>query len=132
MSQVFSQSPKDSGGQSAEIKFNLVDVTPSPVFSWFDGPYDWMSDSAIVLRRVFILRRVAAAHVTAGHAKPQVHPDVAQLETLFAAPCVGFDILNLIGVCAWIHGLFVTCNSCIAKGPGIPGEGKGCGMSLSL
>jgi len=34
VSQVFSQSEKESEGHSGEIKFYLIDITPTPLFPW--------------------------------------------------------------------------------------------------
>ena len=95
---MFSQSAYDSEGQSAEVKFDLVDVAPSPVFARFDGSDDGMSHGAKMLRRVFVLRRIAATDVTADHAEPEMNPHVSHLQAFFAAPCVWFDVLDLAGV----------------------------------
>jgi hypothetical protein len=41
---------------------------------------DGMAGGVVVLGRVFVLRRVAAAHVTAREAQAQMHPGIADLE----------------------------------------------------
>jgi len=56
-----------------------------------------------VFRRVFVLGRVAAADVPAGHAKAQVIPSVANLQTIFTAFGARCDIANLIEMCALFH-----------------------------
>jgi len=42
VSQVFSQSEKGSGGHSGEIKFDLIDIAPAPVFTRLIRLYDGM------------------------------------------------------------------------------------------
>lgn len=53
--------------------------------------------------RVFIFRRVAAAHVPAREAQPQVHPGIAHFEALFATARVRLHRPNLIQMCASCH-----------------------------
>jgi hypothetical protein len=43
---------------------------------------------------VLVLRRIAAAHVSAGHTQTQVNPPIARLEAFFAATSVGFHLLD--------------------------------------
>jgi len=49
-----------------------------------------------VFGRVFVLRRIAAADVSAYQTKPQVDPGVAQFHTLSADANVGGPELDLI------------------------------------
>jgi len=98
VSQVFSQWANERTGQSAEFKFNLIDVAPSPVLAGFDGPDNRMTYSMIVFCRVFVLRRVTATHMATDQAKAKVYPDIAHLQAFFAAAGMRFDILNLAGV----------------------------------
>jgi len=98
VSQVFSHSENERSGHSAEFKFDLIHVTPAPILSRLDGPDDGVAYRVKMLCRMFVLRRIAAPDVAANHAKAQVHPDIAHLETFFAAPCVRFDILDLVGM----------------------------------
>jgi hypothetical protein len=42
VSHVFSQSEKGSEGHSGEIKFDLIDIAPAPVFTWLIRLYDGM------------------------------------------------------------------------------------------
>ena len=60
-----------------EIQRDLIHVTPSPVFPRFNGTNNRMLRGAKVLGRVFILRRITAAHVPAGQAQAQVDPTIA-------------------------------------------------------
>lgn len=54
-----------------------------------------------VLSGMLVLRRIAAADVTANLTHPQLYPAVANLEALFAPLRMGFYILNLINVRAF-------------------------------
>lgn len=58
---------------------------------------------AKMLRRVLIFRRVAAAHVSAFQAKPQMHPRVAHLHALFANVLIGIRQLDLTEMFARRH-----------------------------
>jgi hypothetical protein len=86
----------ESSGQSTEFNFDLIQIAPAPILTRFLRPDDRVTGGAKVLRRMFILRRVATSDVAANHAKAQVHPDIAHFEAFFASPCVRFDILDLI------------------------------------
>jgi hypothetical protein len=55
-----------------------------------------------VFGRVFVFRGIAAAHVSAGQAEPQVNPRVPQFHTLFANVLIGCGEPDLICVLA-IH-----------------------------
>jgi len=61
-----------------------------------------------MFRGVFVFGGIAASHMTATHAKPEMDPDIPHLQAFFAAARVGTDILNLIGMCTGAHQLFVT------------------------
>ena len=113
VSHVFSQSGKASEGQSTEVKFDLVDITPSPVFARLDRPDDGMGYRAKVFGRVFVLRRIAAADMAACHAQAQMHPDVSHLETFFATACMRFDTLDLVDMRARVHEVVVARLSCM-------------------
>jgi hypothetical protein len=43
-----------SGDKSGKFQFNLIDVTPSPVFSWFEGPHDRVTRPVEVFPRVLV------------------------------------------------------------------------------
>jgi hypothetical protein len=49
-----------------------------------------------MLRRVFVLRGIAATHMAANHAHPQVNPRVMHFQTLFAAVCARLNIFDLV------------------------------------
>ena len=79
-----------------EFKFDLIQIAPAPILSRLEGPDNGVTYGVIMLRRMFVLRRVAAADMAADHAQAQVHPDIAHLEAFFASPRVRFDTLDLI------------------------------------
>jgi hypothetical protein len=56
-----------------------------------------------VLGRVLVFRRIAASHLPAYHALPQVNPFVSQFYAFPAHACGPFHVLNLIQVCALFH-----------------------------
>ncbi len=56
-----------------------------------------------MLCRVLVLRRIAAAHLAAYHALPQVNPSVSQFDALAAHSRGLFHMLNLIQVRALFH-----------------------------
>ena len=62
-----------------------------------------------VLGGVFVLRGIAAAHVPAGEAKPQVDPGVANFDAIFALVFVSALDLDLIEVSASFgHVLYLS------------------------
>jgi hypothetical protein len=113
VSQVVSQSENGSEGQSAasgEFKLEFVKVTPTPLVARFDRPHDRMPGRMEMLRRVFVLGRIAATHMAADHAHPQVNPGVVHFQTLFTAVCTRRHIFDLVDMVAGhnsaSHGLF--------------------------
>ena len=67
VSQVFSHSEKGSEGHSGEIKFNLIDIAPTPVFTWFVRLYDGVLGRVKVFGRMLVLRGIATTDVAAAH-----------------------------------------------------------------
>src|SRR3954453_12520140 len=63
----------------------LVHVAPGPVLARLDGADERVVVALRVGARVAVRRRVAAAHMAAGQADPQVTPLAAGLEALLAA-----------------------------------------------
>src|ERR1700722_12563463 len=68
-----------------KIEHRFVDVTPAPSLRRIVALDDRVLGGVIMLGRVTVRRLVATAHMAAGAADPQMHPDVAGLETLLAA-----------------------------------------------
>ena len=102
---MLSQSEYESDGQSGELKHDLVNVAPAPVFTRLFGTNDRMFRGMIVLRRVLVPRGIAATDVPARPAKAKVHPTIAHLCAFFAPPGMGLHGLNLVDVRALSHDL---------------------------
>jgi hypothetical protein len=64
---------------------------------------DWVVHRTEVFRRVPVLRRVAAADVTARPAEAQVDPLVADLQAVLAAVGARLDVADLGEVRAGVH-----------------------------
>jgi hypothetical protein len=75
-----------------KIQLYFIDVAPAPVFTRLDRPHNRVLRRMKMLRSVFIFGVVAATHVPAFHAQPQMHPGIAQLYALFAN--VNFRVPN--------------------------------------
>jgi hypothetical protein len=63
--------------------FDLVHVTPHPVFAWLDRAYQGVFASMEMLGGMLVLRRVAASNVPAFKAKPEVYPSISHLDAVF-------------------------------------------------
>ncbi len=72
-------------GRHVELEAAPVDVAPEPLLTGFEGPDDRVAGLVEVARRMLVRRVVAAAHVTALLAHPQVHPSAVDLQALVAA-----------------------------------------------
>jgi hypothetical protein len=90
---------------------DLVDVAPDPFFSGFDRPHHGMAGVMKMFRRVFVFRRIAASHIPADHAHPQVNPYVAKFDALFTDVSVGSPELDLIQVLAFLSHLHPPLSS---------------------
>src|ERR1022692_1938808 len=95
----------------SEVQLHLVDVTPAPVFARLERAHDGMVGLVEVFGGVFVLGRIAATHVSATEAQPQVNPSVAHLEAFFAAVCVRRDFVYLVGMSASRHDVAPGCRS---------------------
>src|SRR5579883_252722 len=84
VSQVASHSRNGKAGQSVKVKFHLVDVAPPPLLAGLERFDDGVVRGMEMLSGVAVRRGVAAAHVPADHAQPQMHPAVAGLEAFLA------------------------------------------------
>src|SRR5271163_4373997 len=68
-----------------EIEHHFVDVAPSPAFGRIVAFDDRMAGGVKMLGCVPVRRLVATSDMSACAAEPQMEPDVAGLETFFAA-----------------------------------------------
>src|ERR1700722_12904526 len=93
---------------SIKVELYLIDVTPAPILARFDRPHDRMRGRMEVFRRMLVLRRITASDVPATHAKPEMNPRVAHLQTLFTTARVRLYLLNLVQMSA-LHNLFIVC-----------------------
>jgi hypothetical protein len=103
VSQVDSHSENGSDGQSVEIEDEFIDVTPAPFFTRLERSDDRVVGRMKMFGCVFVLRRIAAADVSAAHAQTQMHPAVTDAQTVLAAFRAGRDLLDLSCVFAIAH-----------------------------
>ena len=89
---------------AGRIQVDLVFVAPTPVLAGLERPDDRMAAVAEMGGGVFVPGIVAAAHVPAGHAQPQMDPAVSSPKTILATVPAGGDLPDLIEVAApWRH-----------------------------
>jgi len=67
-----------------EVEFEIVDETPAPVFTGFEGTHDGVLGAVEVFGGVLVFGGVAAADVAAFHAQAEMHPGVAHFQAFFA------------------------------------------------
>ncbi len=98
------ESPASATGHPGRPKQQLVDVAPAPFLAGLGGADDRVPAGLMVRGRVFALRVVAAADVTAGLAHPQVDPLHAEGQALLAARDLRrkVEALDRIEVCAGV------------------------------
>jgi hypothetical protein len=65
-------------------RHNLVHITPDPAFTGLDGAHQRVLRGMKVFGRVLILRRIAAADVTARQTQAEMNPCISGLAALFA------------------------------------------------
>src|SRR5262245_30299735 len=82
--------------RSERFEKEFVGVTPHPLFARLEGTNQRMFRRVVVLRRVLVRRRVAAADVTASQTQAQMQPTASAAQAIFASSCAGRDFLNLI------------------------------------
>jgi hypothetical protein len=91
---------------------NLIEVAPHPTLSRFYRLYDGVLGGVKMLGRMLVFRGIAASHVTAFAAKPQVHPGIARFQAFFATVSVWPDVPYMVQMrTAWIHDV-ASC-SCL-------------------
>src|SRR5205807_687703 len=73
------------GGPIGEVEHDLVQVAPAPGFGRIITFDDRMAGCVEMLAGVPVRRIVAAAHMSAAAAQPQMHPDRAGLQAFLAA-----------------------------------------------
>ena len=69
---------------SERIENDVVDVAVAPIFIWLERFDDWMLRGLEVFGRVLVLRAVTTTDVPTHQAKAQMHPGIANSQTVFA------------------------------------------------
>src|SRR4029077_2890395 len=88
---------------ASRIEVDLVPVAPAPVLARLKRSHDRVVGAMEMGGRVSVWRVVAAAHVAAAHAQPEVHPTASHLEAVLAAVGAGGDFLDLVEMLASGH-----------------------------
>ena len=73
------------------VDHQIVDIAVHPILAGLVRLDDRVLRAVEVLRRVLVGRRVAAADVSAGHAKPQVDPFLSGVQAFLAAVTARLD-----------------------------------------
>jgi hypothetical protein len=94
------QLPYSQAQQQELSEHYFVNVAPAPIFAGLERLNNRVFRPVKMLRRVLVLRRIAAAHMPAREAQPQVNPGVAHLEAFLAAFPAGRDFANFLDVLA--------------------------------
>jgi hypothetical protein len=89
------------------IEHDFIHVAPFPILSRLRRTHDGVLRRMEMLRGVLVLRRIAAAHVSAPQAHAQMNPRVVHLQAFFAALRARLHRTDLIEVCArnWHYAL---------------------------
>jgi len=66
-------------GALVEFDFYFVDIAPAPILTGLERFHDRVFGLVKVFRGMFVLRRIAAAHVATFEAKSKMNPGVAGL-----------------------------------------------------
>jgi hypothetical protein len=51
-----------------QLEHDLIDITPTPVFTWLEGLNNWMVGCMKMLGGMFVLRRITAANMATNKA----------------------------------------------------------------
>src|ERR1700730_9001935 len=97
--------PGAEAAASRTLEHDLVDETPLPIFTGLKRLNDRMSGFAKVFGRVFVLRGIAAADVSAFEAHAQMNPLVAGLEAFLATGCARLNVVYVVEMRALHHGV---------------------------
>src|SRR5580692_11203033 len=85
------------------VQHEFVDVAPAPVLSRLDRLDDRVLAAMIVLGRVLVLRGIAAAHMAADQAHPQMHPRISRFQTILASVGAGLYVFDFLDVRTGFH-----------------------------
>jgi hypothetical protein len=81
------------------LEHDLVDVAPAPILARLEGLDNRVIGGVEMLCSMLVFRRIAAADMPTDKALAQVHPGVANLQTIFAAVRARRDVSYLVEVC---------------------------------
>jgi hypothetical protein len=90
---------------SREVQLKLIDIAPAPTLAGLKRLHDRMCGVMKVLRRMFVFRGIATAHVPALEAQPQMNPTIPHFQTLLTPASARRDLPNLIKMDARFHVL---------------------------
>jgi hypothetical protein len=79
-----------------KIEEELVNITPTPVFSWLERLNDRVTGCMEMLGGMLILRIVTTAHMPAFQANTQMHPGVANFQAILTASGTRCDLPYLV------------------------------------
>jgi hypothetical protein len=90
----------DHAGSIRRFAHNgIIHVAPNPFLSRLNRTHHRVMYMLKVFGGMLILRRIAATHMSAGHAHPQVNPVIANLYAVFAdihlSGC-NFDLIQML------------------------------------
>jgi hypothetical protein len=77
-----------------QIEEDLVHIAPGPALRRIVSLNDGVMGGMVMVRRMVIRRLIAATHVTAGSANPEMNPDCAHFQAFLAAACARCDAYN--------------------------------------
>ena len=89
---------------------DLVDVAPFPMLTRLQGCDDRVMGLVEMLRRVLVLRRIAASDVTAGEAESKMDPGITCLQALLAPLAARYDLPDLVEMGAWTVRRALCCH----------------------
>jgi len=86
------------GELRSRLDKNFVNKTPHPILTRLNRLHDRMFGGVKMFGGMFILGRIAAAHMTAFATQAQVHPGITHFQALLAALSVWLHVLELAEV----------------------------------
>jgi len=102
-----------------DVKSHVIYIAPKPVFSIFIGGDHWVACFMVMSGSMFILRIIAATHMSTDQTQSQVYPIISNFQTVFTSICRGEDILNGGDMQTTLYVQFVTVN-CILNTASYP------------
>src|SRR5260370_20187491 len=105
--------------RSSKLEHELVDVTPTPVFTRLEGLDNGVVGRVKMLGGMLILRIVTATDMPAFETEAQVNPAISNFQTILTAIGARCDFLYLIKMrTSLCHVLFLP-DACVRLGPAL-------------